>query len=101
MITRRLHLVVFALLVALGSAPLQGAAPGTVSGVVRDTAGVPQIGAIVQLLAPDQTVIASVFTNDKGRFSIPSVQPGRYALKAICASFLPSTSAPTPSSTSP
>ena len=90
MITRRLHLVVFALLVALGSAPLQGAAPGTVSGVVRDTAGVPQIGAIVQLLAPDQTVIASVFTNDKGRFSIPSVQPGRYALKAICASFLPS-----------
>ena len=87
---RRVHLVFFAALIAIGSAPLQGAAPGSVSGLVRDSAGVPQIGAQVQLLRPDLTVIASVYTNSNGRFTIPSVLPGRYALKAMGTSFLPS-----------
>src|ERR1035441_80601 len=36
------------------------------------------------------TVIASVYTNSNGRFTIPSVLPGRYALKAMGTSFLPS-----------
>ena len=87
---RRVYLVFFAALIAIGSAPLQGAAPGSVSGLVRDSAGVPQIGAQVQLLRPDLTVIASVYTNSNGRFTIPSVLPGRYALKAMGTSFLPS-----------
>jgi len=51
---------------------------------------VPQIGAEVQLLRPDLTVIASVYTNDKGRFTIASILPGQYALKAMNASYLPS-----------
>jgi hypothetical protein len=87
---RRAHLVVFAALIAVGSVPVQGAAPGSVSGLVCDSAGVPQIGAVVQLLRPDLTVIASVYTSGDGRFSIPSVQPGRYAVKAMGTSFLPS-----------
>jgi hypothetical protein len=86
----RLHLVFFAALIAVGSAPVHGAATGSVSGLVRDTAGVPQIGAVVQLLSPDLTVIATVSTGDDGRFSISSVLPGRYAVKAMGASFLPS-----------
>jgi len=60
-----------------------------VSGLVRDSAGVPQIGAEVQLLRADLSVAAIVYTNSKGRFVIPSVVPGHYALKAIGASFLP------------
>ena len=60
------------------------------TGVVRDSAGIPQIGAMVQLLRPDLSVVASVYTNSKGRFSIASVLPGHYALKAMAASFLPS-----------
>ena len=87
---RRVHLVVFAMLIVLADAPLHGATPGTVTGVVRDSAGVPQIGAQVQLLRPDLTVVASVYTNDQGRYSIPSVLPGRYAVKAMAAWFLPS-----------
>ena len=90
MITSRLHLVVFSLLLVLGSVPVEGAAPSAVSGVVRDSAGVPQIGAVVQLLRPDQSVIASVFTNAKGRYTISTVFPGHYALKAMGTSFLPS-----------
>jgi len=89
-ISSRLHLVVFSLLLALGSVPVEGAAPSAVSGVVRDSAGVPQVGAVVQLLRPDQSVIASVFTNAKGRYTISTVFPGRYALKAMGTSFLPS-----------
>ena len=89
-IMRRPQLVVFAVLIALGSVPVYASAPGTVSGVVRDSSGVPQIGAEVELLRPDLTVIASVYTNTAGRFVISSVQPGRYAIKALGSSFLPS-----------
>jgi len=87
--TRRVHLVVFGLLIALGSAPAHGAISGTVSGVVRDSAGIPQIGAEVQLLRPDLTVLLSVYTNSSGRYTITPVTPGRYAVKAMGSSFLP------------
>jgi hypothetical protein len=89
-IKSRPHLVLFLVLIALGSAPVYGAAPGTVSGVVRDSQGIPQVSAVVQLLRPDLTVIASVFTDGKGRYQLPSVLPGRYAVKAMGATFLPS-----------
>jgi hypothetical protein len=87
---RRLHLAFFTALIALSAAPVQGAAPGSVSGVVCDSAGVPQIGAVVQLLRPDLSVLTSVYTNSNGRFNIPVPMPGRYALKAMGVSFLPS-----------
>jgi len=87
---RRLHLAFFIALIATGSVSASGAAPGSVAGVVRDSAGVPQIGAVVQLLSPDLSVIAIVYTNSKGRFSIPSIPPGRYTVKAMGTSFLPS-----------
>jgi hypothetical protein len=87
---RRLHLALIAVLISLGSAPAIGVTLGSVSGSVRDSAGIAQIGAVVELLRPDMTVVASVFTDSKGRFSIPSVMPGRYAVKAMGASFLPS-----------
>jgi hypothetical protein len=87
---RRLHFAVFIALIAVGAVAVYGAAPGSVTGVVRNSAGVPQIGAVVQLLHPDLSVIAAVYTDDKGQFSIPSVLPGRYAVKAMGTSFLPS-----------
>ena len=87
---RRLQFALFALLTAVCAAPLYGAASGSVSGVVYDSAGVPQIGAEVQLLRPDLSVVASVYTNSSGHFIIQSVLPGRYAVKAMGAWFLPS-----------
>jgi len=89
-IKRSSQFVVLALLIALGSASATGAVPGTITGEVRDSTGMPQIGAEVQLLRPDLTLITRVYTNTSGRFIIRSVTPGRYAVKAICASFLPS-----------
>ncbi|HEY6488623.1 MAG: carboxypeptidase-like regulatory domain-containing protein [Terracidiphilus sp.] len=87
---RRLHFAFFIALIALGVVPVEGAAPGSISGVVRDSSGVPQIGAVVQLLGADLNVLAVVYTNDKGQFHLTSVAPGRYAVKAMGISFLPS-----------
>jgi hypothetical protein len=87
---RRFHLAFFVALIAMGALPVRGATPGSVSGIVRDSAGVPQIGAVVQLLRPDLSIVAAVYTNDRGQFLISSVLPGDYSLKAICTSFLPS-----------
>ena len=86
----RLHFALIAVLISLGSAPANGVTLGSVSGSVRDSSGAAQIGAVVELLRPDLSVAATVFTDSKGRFSIPSVVPGKYALKAMGTSFLPS-----------
>ena len=87
---RRFQFAVLAVLITLGSAPSRGVTLGSVSGQVRDSAGVPQIGAQVQLLRADMSLVASVFTDSKGRFLIPSVMPGKYSVKAMGESFLPS-----------
>jgi hypothetical protein len=87
---RRLQFALVAVLIAIAETPLCGAAAGSISGSVRDSAGVPQIGAEVQLLRPDMSVIADVYTNSSGHFIISSVLPGRYAVKAMGAWFLPS-----------
>ncbi len=86
---RRVQIALIPVLLILSSAVAM-AAPGTVTGSVRDSAGVPQVGAKVQLLRPDMTVISSVYTDNKGMFTIASIAPGQYALKAMGQSFLPS-----------
>jgi hypothetical protein len=83
------YLAGFAVLLAFGTAPAFSAGGPSVSGTVRDSAGVPQIGAEVQLLRPDLSVLASVYTDSAGKFLITSLMPGRYALKATGPSFLP------------
>jgi hypothetical protein len=88
---RRLHLVSLVALIVTANAPLHAASSaGTVSGVVRDSSGIPQIGAVVQLLRPDLSVIEAVYTNSKGAYSFANIVPGRYAIKAMGTSFLPS-----------
>ena len=87
---RSKHLFGFAVAIALGAMPVFGAPTGSVSGQVRDSSGIPQIGVEVQLLGPDLSAVTTVYTNGEGRFVIASLLPGRYALKAIAPSFLPS-----------
>ena len=72
------------------SGAASGPASGAVTGQVSDSAGIPQIGAQVQLLRPDLSVIASVYTDASGRYRIASILPGRYAVKAMGEWFLPS-----------
>lgn len=84
------HIAGLAVLLALAAAPLTWAASATVSGVVRDSSGTPQIGAEVELLRSDLSIAASVHTGSDGRYVIASVLPGQYALKAMNTAFLPS-----------
>ena len=63
--------------------------PATVSGVVRDARGTPQMGAMVELLAANATVVARVYTNVRGAFTFDQVFPGTYQVKATGESFLP------------
>src|SRR6516225_3674597 len=86
----RLHNALFAVLIVVGSSTVYGAPQASVTGMVRDSAGVPQIGAAVQLLRPDMSVVATVYTSSKGRFAFVTVLPGKYAVKAMGMSFLPS-----------
>lgn len=91
--TRRLSIPgsVLALLLAAISLPAYAAATtdGSVSGMVRDARGTPQIGALVQLLKPDLSVITQTFTDDHGRYTLPRVLPGIYGVKATGTLFLP------------
>jgi len=87
---RRLHIALFAVLIGLGSSPAVWAGPPSINGTVSDSAGVPQIGAVVQLLRPDMSVVATAYTSAKGRFSFVTVLPGKYAIKAMGTAFLPS-----------
>jgi len=87
---RRIYFAIFAALIAWGATPVRGMPSGSVTGKVCDSAGTPQIGAVVQLLRPDLAVLATVYTDGAGKFSIPKVLPGRYALKAMGTAFLPS-----------
>ena len=72
-------------LVSAAAAPL----PATLSGVVRDGRGTPQMGAMVELMAADATVVARVYTNMRGAFSFDHLIPGTYQVKATGDSFLP------------
>ncbi len=84
------HLAGLTVLIVFAAAPTFGAPSASVSGLVRDSSGVPQIGAEVQLLGSDQSVVTSVYTDSAGRFAITALVPGRYALKAMGPYFLPS-----------
>lgn len=62
---------------------------GTVGGVVRDLHGAPQMGALVELLSADATVVAHTFTDDRGRYALLSIVPGTYELRATTAFLRP------------
>jgi hypothetical protein len=62
--------------------------PGTISGYVRNASGVPQMGAVVEVLG---TAILGpkVFTDDRGFYSLKGLTPGSYSLRVSAPSFLP------------
>jgi hypothetical protein len=62
--------------------------PGTISGYVRGASGIPQMGAVVEVLgAAAQSV--KVFTDENGFYSAAGLLPGIYNLKVSAPAFLP------------
>jgi hypothetical protein len=64
---------------------------GDVLGTVVDDAGVPQMGATVQLFNRYKRVIAKTMTGVDGRFAFLSLPVDLYSIRVSLASFLPAT----------
>jgi Carboxypeptidase regulatory-like domain len=64
---------------------------GTITGIVRDPAGVPQLGANVEILAEGtSSLIARQFlTNTEGLFRAENLAPGLYTVRVTLAGYLP------------
>jgi hypothetical protein len=62
---------------------------GSISGKVTDARGVPQMGALVVVLAADGRVLHKLYTNEVGAFMQDRLVPGVYSLRVSLASFLP------------
>jgi hypothetical protein len=62
--------------------------PGAISGYVRSTSGVPQMGAVVEILGSAAHGF-TVFTDGAGFYNATGLLPGFYTLKVSAPSFLP------------
>ena len=88
---RRIDPGMLGILLVLSAAPYRASAQdhAAVAGVVRDVRGVPQLGALVELLGLDSLVVASTYTDDHGRYMIFTAKPGRYQLRTSATFLLP------------
>jgi len=77
--------VVLALCLAAGATD----APGSISGYVKDSGGVPQMGAAVEIYGTATGQHQLAYTDETGHFSLNGLLPGSYDLHASAASFLP------------
>jgi hypothetical protein len=62
---------------------------GTITGAVRNSAGVPQMGAAVKILV-GAGEMATVFTDAQGRYAAGNLPAGTYVVRASATAFLPS-----------
>ena len=86
MIVRKLGFSVLMLVLAL---PAWSAdSPGTISGYVRGATGIPQMGAMVEVLGAAAQSL-KVFTDENGFYSAAGLLPGVYNLKISAPAFLP------------
>jgi len=78
----------WAVIVALSVPAWAGERPGAISGYVRDASGIPQMGAVVEIVGSAARTL-TVFTDGAGFFSATDLLPGFYSVKVSAASFLP------------
>src|ERR1700722_8255988 len=79
--------VVPLLLVSLGLPSIVSAQRATLLGTVDDPNGAVIPGVSITLLNLDQGLARSAVTSDKGYYTVPLLQPGRYVVTAQKAGF--------------
>src|SRR6266568_1688469 len=62
--------------------------PGSIAGYVRSSSGIPQMGAMVEVLGSTIQNL-KVFTDENGFYSAAGLVPGNYSIKVSAPSFLP------------
>ncbi len=62
---------------------------GSIAGVVRNSSGVPQMGATVFLFNRSEKLLGSVLTNERGLFGFGLLTPDLYSVRVSLASFVP------------
>lgn len=73
--------------ISLCVAAAAGVSPGSISGYVKDSAGVAQMGALVEVANGGQHLTA--FTDTKGFFRVTGLAAGSYDVRVSATSFLP------------
>src|ERR1700686_3900195 len=64
---------------------------GTISGVVLDPTGTPQMGATIWLISEDAggRTVSQLLSNQHGAFFTEQLKPGKYSLRVSLPGFLP------------
>src|SRR6185312_10292079 len=62
---------------------------GSIAGFVRNSAGSPQMGAVVEVFTRATQQPPTVFTDDHGHYSASGLGPGLYHVKVTAPAFLP------------
>jgi hypothetical protein len=62
---------------------------GSIAGVVRNSSGVPQMGATVFLFNRSEKLMERVMTNERGIFGFGLLTPDLYSVRVSLASFVP------------
>ncbi|MGB7598773.1 MAG: carboxypeptidase-like regulatory domain-containing protein, partial [Candidatus Sulfotelmatobacter sp.] len=78
----------WAVIVALSLPAWSADRPGAISGYVRDASGIPQMGAVVEIVGTAARSL-TVFTDGAGFYSATDLLPGLYTVRVSAASFLP------------
>ena len=85
--------LVWVVVIVLALARSTAAKPGygTISGVVLDPSGTPQMGATVWLLSEDAggRPVSQLLSNQHGAFFTDRLKPGKYSLRVSLPGFLP------------
>ncbi|MED4268284.1 carboxypeptidase regulatory-like domain-containing protein [Priestia megaterium] len=63
------------------------ASPGTVTGTITSTTGIPIEGAVIEVLDSGSNVIATTNSNAQGQYTINQLAPGTFRLRAIAQNF--------------
>lgn len=70
--------------------PAWAAAPaGSISGYVKNSSGVPQMGVVVEIVSPHAPLATTVFTDARGFYQASGLSAGAYQVKASAPSYLP------------
>ncbi len=84
---RKLGCLLILLAMALPAWP--AGKPGVISGVVKNSTGIPQMGAVVEVFS-SATHAVKVFTDARGFYTAVGLLPGNYDVKVTAPSYLPS-----------